>query len=450
MPSFDDLIRELVDRDGATGAELTRALGISAPTLSRLVRAAGSEVTRVGAARATRYFATRAILAVESPIPVFRVGSDGMPRPYASLQPIMREGHILRLSAGKAAIRFVGLPPFASDMRPQGYLGHAFAAAFHSELGLSPRVTDWQDDHVLQALTLRGDDCIGDVIIGAPALERWSSTAPRALEREQYAAAAAQSRLGQAGSSAGGDHPKFSAWRNGRHLLVKFWERAGSAAAERWADLLACEALAARTLLDGGHSAVEAECFDAGGLRFLEMTRFDRLGRRGRRGVLSLAVIDNEYVGSGGGWINAGRALLRVGRIDAKAYREICFLDVFGAQIANGDRHLYNLSFFADPIGTIDGLTPTYDMLPMDLAPQQTTVVDRPFVARGPTAETLPVWRDATDLAIEYWRRVSVDARIGDEVREIAVRNRAALEKSVAEFGGVGATPSPSASTRSP
>jgi hypothetical protein len=56
-------------------------------------------------------------------------------------------------------------------MRPQGYIGRGFPA-LHPELRLPGRITDWNDDHQLIALALRGEDCVGNLIIGEESLNR--------------------------------------------------------------------------------------------------------------------------------------------------------------------------------------------------------------------------------------------------------------------------------------
>jgi len=43
----------------------------------------------------------------------------------------------------------------------------------YPELKLPQRVSDWTDDHYLRWFTQRGDDSVGDLILGAAALDRF-------------------------------------------------------------------------------------------------------------------------------------------------------------------------------------------------------------------------------------------------------------------------------------
>ena len=176
--------------------------------------------------------------------------------------------------------------------------------------------------------------------------------------------------------------------------------------------------------------AAHARCVDVGAQRFLEI---DRIGARGRRGVLSLSAVDDEYVGEGTSWTALARRLERQGLCSTSDARRLVGLDVFGQLTANSDRHLGNVSFFTGE-GDALSLCPAYDAAPMLFAPAQTTVVERDFVPRGPTAETLSVWRDAADAAADFWSRAAahgglsaaMQARVADaQARLRALRAQA-------------------------
>lgn len=70
---------------------------------------------------------------------------------------------------------------------------------------------------------------------------------------------------------------------------------------QRWRDLLLAEHHALETLRDAsaetGIPAAASRVHDHQGQRFLEVERFDRVGAKGRRGLVSLAALDAEYVG---------------------------------------------------------------------------------------------------------------------------------------------------------
>lgn len=61
---------------------------------------------------------------------------------------------------------FDGRPWWLLDMRPQGYLGRAYAARYGHELGLPNKLSEWSDTHALQALLLQGHDAVGNLLIG--------------------------------------------------------------------------------------------------------------------------------------------------------------------------------------------------------------------------------------------------------------------------------------------
>ena len=61
---------------------------------------------------------------------------------------------------------FPDLPWFLDDLRPQGFLGRAFAQRHAAALGLPPDPVRWNADDVLVALLGVGDDLTGDLVIG--------------------------------------------------------------------------------------------------------------------------------------------------------------------------------------------------------------------------------------------------------------------------------------------
>ncbi len=403
MSTVASLLTSLARRGPAAAAELCADLAISQPTLSRLVRSAGNSVLRTGKARAARYVRTRELQQLGTSLPLQRVDGDGVVAAHGTLTLLHGGGHWLEGPEG-AGTMFVGLPPFAVDMSPQGYLGRAFGARF-VELGLPPRITDWNDDHRLIALARRGEDCAGDLIIGTESLDRHLASTLDPVDRAAYPELARRSVMGEPGSSAGGEQPKFLAWSKGRHVLVKFVEDDGGGAARRWRELLVCEALALETLREAGMPAATAQAFSVGQYGFLEVERFDRIGQRGRRPLLSLSAVDNEYTGVGGSWTNVATRLHADGYMDAESSRRIRWMDAFGQLIANTDRHLGNFSVIPTGAGRFE-LAPAYDMLPMLFAPSGTLVVDRPFQPAPPSSQNLDVWNDAAERAHQFWSRV--------------------------------------------
>lgn len=432
MASVQDLIARLPRFGSAPvpSARLRAELGVSPATLSRLVKAAGGDVVRLGQTRAVVYARTRAIEGLGRSIPVFRIMEDGSPRRWGELRLLWERSSWLE-EAGRPGAWFAGLPPQVADMAPQGYLGHGFSRR-HPDLHLPPRLDDWTDDDSLRALACRGEDAVGNLVVGSESLARFAAWEPAAVGEADYPALAERSALDERGSSVGGERPKFGAFRNGRHVLVKFAAPEDSPVARRWRDLLWCEALALRTIGASGHArAVEAAVHDAKGWRFLETVRFDRVGARGRLPVLSLEAIANEYLADRENWTKAAAALSGGETIYALPPQEasrLRWLDAFGQLIGNTDRHFGNVAFAVQGDRTLH-VAPAYDMLPMVLAPSTEMLVERDFVPSPPTGANLAEWTQAAPWAERFWREVAATPRLDPAIRRMAERARRDLAR---------------------
>ncbi len=428
MSDVDALLSQLSRGRVARAAELRAALRISGPTLSRLVAKAGEQVLRMGSGRSTSYARTRAIEGLGQRLPIFRVDEAGEATATGVLHLLAEGGHWW--AAGRAGVHFTGLPPALADMAPQGFLGHGFPARF-PELGLPPRLGRWSDDHRLIALARRGEDCVGDLVVGDESLARALSAPLREVEPAVYPQLAERAATDVAGSSAGGERPKFGAFARGRHLLVKFASGESAPSARRWRDLLWCEWKALELVATAGVPASTARWMDVEGWRFLEVERFDRVGARGRRAVISLGAVDSEHLGVGGDWIAVVAQL--VGPpflLSPEDRRRVRWLDTFGQLIGNTDRHPGNLAFLAAPGGALR-LAPSYDMLPMILAPSAETLVQRRFVPAPPASANFDVWPDAAAWARRFWGEVAAQPLLTDAVRRFAEEAGA----GVAELG---------------
>src|SRR5260370_28172384 len=85
MASRDELIAALRHVRDADSKELAAQLGVSQPTLSRLIAAAGNRVCRMGRARATRYALRRSLPGLGSRLAVRHVNERGIVRSYATI-----------------------------------------------------------------------------------------------------------------------------------------------------------------------------------------------------------------------------------------------------------------------------------------------------------------------------------------------------------------------------
>ncbi len=439
MPHTDADLLSLLRRLGglATSPQLQEQLGVSQPTVSRMLTPllARAEVVAVGAARARRYLLTREIEGVGRQVSLHEVQPDAMLRPFGTLYALAGGGFWMEeadRTHGHSA-HHESLPWFLYDMRPQGFLGRGFAQN-HPSLQLPANLNHWNDDQILKALVHAGEDLPGNLIVGAAAFDRFQalarplrSAAPVVADAAaQYPALAAQA-LGAsaAGSSAGGEQPKFTAVCDGHPVLVKFSPTDDSAASQRWRDLLVCEALALQTLAESGVAAAATRIVQAGGRVFLESRRFDRTAQGGRVGMVSLEVYDRQYIGQGANWVDTAQRMDRAGaeRLGPEDVQTICLLDAYGALIANTDRHHGNLSLLLREHRW--RLAPAYDMLPMLYAPVAGEVVPRDFAAQAPrpTVHTLAVWPRARELALRFWTSAAQDTRVSPGFQSIARAN---------------------------
>jgi hypothetical protein len=374
----------------------------------------GPDVVRIGRGRATRYGLRQSWPNLDaSRFPLFRVAGTGTAQ---------SAGELITLAARQtvwipADTVSNGLPIELADARPSGFLGRLFAAT-HADLRLPARLTDWSDHHTLIAMSRRGEDLTGNLIVGDESFARWQALPGVARTRRAYPELAEATIAGYPpGSSAGGERPKFGVLVNGRHRLVKFAARGGrgDVAAHRWCDLLVLEALALDVVSSRGISTARTRTVETSSHLFLESERFDRVGVRGRVAVVSLAAVHHDAADS---WARAAVLLKNAGRLAEEDARRLRWLDAFGAFIANTDRHQHNIVFF--PEGSALRLAPAFDQVPMLFAPSADgRVPSRSYPVPHATADTLDVWDDARLAAREFWERASDDGRASADARSL-------------------------------
>ncbi|WP_035055428.1 type II toxin-antitoxin system HipA family toxin YjjJ [Andreprevotia chitinilytica] len=435
MPSNDPLLALL--NDGPLPARtLCEQLGISQPTLSRRVAALGDGLLRFGKARQSSY-ARRRQVAGQFGFTLHRVDANGRLVQWGTLYPVWRDGCVVIEADGNSS-HHDGLPWWLQDMRPQGFLGRAFAHSHAAALNLPADLNAWGDSAVLLALAQAGEDSVGNLLLGDTAASRLlARPEPHAIPTDARITTFAElSRLALAGeavgSSAGGEQPKFTATISTEHgpqaVLVKFSAPDINAASQRWASLLVAEHLALQTLAAADLPASQSELLQSERQTFLQLQRFDRIGLYGRRGVVSLAALDHGFIGrAGDNWpqLTGSLAAQRIitPESDAIAQR----LHAFGVLIGNSDMHHGNLSFLHD--GNLPlTIAPAYDMLPMHYAPRASGHLPEalPELALA-TPPNLDVWAEVLPHAQNYWRQVGADTRIDDGFRTIAGQWQARL-----------------------
>jgi len=406
-----DRIRSLLAQGPAPARQLINLIGLSQPTLSRAIAGMGTEIVRIGAARSIQY-ALRDTARGFAEVPVYRISAEGQIRRLGMLLPVRPDGFVLLQDDG-TTLHYDGLPWWVQDMRPAGFLGRAFAISFAAELGLPADINEWNDAHALRALIHHGNDLVGNLLLGDIARAHFIQAPPPVpvAETDYPTMAEAVERGEVAGSSAGGEQPKFVAY-NGRHLLVKFTAQSDNAVTGRWRDLLLAEYLAGRVLTDAGLPAVESRIVDIGPRRFLEVERFDRVGPLGRRAVHSLTSLDSEFVGDAiSPWPVLAARLVTAGVITAEAAEVATILYAFGVLIGNTDMHNGNLSFISEQ-GRPYEIAPAYDMLPMAFRPGMGgNLPDSMTPANLQSCVLSAIWRQAMDLAEAYLAMMRADGR---------------------------------------
>src|SRR3990172_12589198 len=223
--------------------DLRERLGDSPASLIRAVREMGPDVIRIGRGRATRYGLRQSWPNLDaSRFPLFRVTENGTAQSAGELITLVANERVWR-AAGAVSN---GLPTELADARPSGFLGRHFAGT-HADLRLPARLADWSDHHILIAMSRRGEDLTGTLIVGDESFARWQALESVVRTRNDYPELAEATIAGRPpGSSAGGERPKFGVLVDDRHMLVKFAARggAGDVVARRWCDLLVLEASA--------------------------------------------------------------------------------------------------------------------------------------------------------------------------------------------------------------
>ena len=418
--------------------QLQQRLGLSQPTVSRLLKRAEPEVVRLGRGPTTRYARSIPVFGTDLSLPLFTVDASGLVEQVATLRALANGSYLVNASSPRfwllgngGAGLFESLPYFLHDLRPSGFLGRRIARQLAAEWGFPADPRDWTDDHIGRYLLRRGEDLPGNLVVGEGAAQRVNLAEVTAVTDRsvEYPRLARRVLEGEApGSSAAGEQPKLAiCHQEAGPVIVKFSPAGESGEALRWRDLLRAEHHALCCIRDHGIPAAESSLYELDGRCFLESRRFDRRGARGRVAAISLAAVDAELVGQGHGWARVARSLHEQHLLDREALRQIVWLECFGGWIGNTDMHLGNISLA--PVEDRFELLPAYDMLPMAFAPRRGEI--REVALRPPirTAADEDLWRSAGRAAIAYWSTVADDDEMSDGFRALAARQASAWQE---------------------
>ncbi|MBX9577951.1 MAG: type II toxin-antitoxin system HipA family toxin YjjJ [Chthoniobacterales bacterium] len=432
--TIEELIRrEFLYHGVRSASQLATELQISQPTLSRKLSKMGDSLLRIGKGKSVLYALKRTVDSFGSSWPIFEIQESGKHQQIGQLTAlhakkwhIETDWHSLKGDDFRNGI-FPGVPWFLDDVRPQGFLGRAFARTHGPSMGLQGDPSRWPSDAILEVFLRFGSDLPGAFVVGEEALAMALKTShevspvlyeQRASEYLRLADAAMGGFL--PGSSAGGEQPKFTALveeEGGslRHVMVKFSGSKERPEEERWADLLAAEQIAFTLLAEEGLAVGKATVMDIDGRRFLTIDRFDRVGPGGRRAMVSLLALDSAFFGQAyTSWNDAADRLEKAAWISPEDASLIRLLWHFGSLIGNNDMHYGNLSFLIQKNIPLT-LAPSYDMLPMALRPslqgQLSSTMNREHHADCP--------HRALELAECFWERVAASPLISEGFRKI-------------------------------
>jgi len=430
------LVLEQLRRGPVTAVNVCSTAEISQASFSRTIQELRSRfgetllsLPRVGGQRAPLYALAREVPRCESVIPVHRIDEAGKVRPagfVAMLQP--RGCATLRDGVGRL---FDGLPPEVHHAAPAGFMGRRLATATHAALGLPQHLRDWSDDHFLTFLCNRSTNAPGNLVFGNESLTRLLRgrarpalvTADRHTDFPRLAMAAAAEDANSA--KVGGEQPKFTAeMEDIGHVIVKH-ARSGT----RMGDLLHMEHLALKALQDNGVAAATTHRYEFNGMTFLEIERFDRVGRAGRLGMISAGAYDDEHFGSRDNWADFARRLVKAGVLDEAAVMPILVQQAFSQLTGNTDTHFENLSLMLNAHGEVSSVAPAYDILPMCYAPGSASGMDPDLNVIQPSVGRIganpAVWKIAARAALAFWDAASTDTAISKPMRDVAKLNRA-------------------------
>lgn len=410
LPRVDEL-RRLLSHGIRTAAEITSVLAISQPTLSRLVRSAPELFTnfRVAGERTPKYGLLRQLPGGLGPRQsVYQINEAGAIGPFAGIE-FLGGGATLELS-DRGNVLYDGLPPYMHFASPSGFLGRQVARSVAMDKQFPESLRDWSDEHRIAYLFSRGLNLPGNLVYGDASLQREMEfrelpPVPRDEKLAYYESMANQLKDASYGSSAGGEQPKFLSFtQDVGHVIVKFAKRGG-----RMADLLLLEHIAQQSLSLADVPAASTTVLMSERYVFLEVQRFDRVGRYGRIGMLSAGAIDDERFGRRDTWSQFATRCEQAGVLSEREAAKIHVMAAFSELIGNGDRHFENISVLLDASGRFTRVAPAYDMLPMRYAPLGGDV-DPDLLPVTPGVGTIGarpvVWERAFRAAEDFWGRV--------------------------------------------
>lgn len=405
-----------------TSEDLQQITGKSQPSTSRLLAELGGQVVAFGQARATRYGLLKSIHGSSGRQPLFNTLADGRIERIGDVTLLSPE--VLHVGGPGAGLSTGGeLPWLLAPLLAQGFLGRLLAQRLAAP-GIAAYPAGWRlETQLFAALHLH--DGPGALTLGeaAPA----PATPAAGDERDAFDALAADvARTLPAGSSAGGEQPKFlTHGTGGEALLVKFTPPRGTPFGDRWHDLLHAEHLALRVLAGHGVPVAPSRIVASATRTYFVSTRFDRVGPRGRRHVVAIGGVHAGFVPGGyWSWPRTAEALARQRRLPALDAAQVQALWHFGRLIGNTDMHGGNLSLWVAGESLKEllrgrfTLAPVYDMLPMRWRPDAMLGGAPDYAPFEPDA--LALGSGAREPARTFWAALAESRNVSPGLRDVA------------------------------
>ena len=406
--------------------ELQAATGKSQPSISLAIAQLVDRVCKLGAARSTRYALTKDILGLPANQSLHFTDEVGRISEFGTLTQLHNRQIVVRAKSRQQWISAPAeLPWFLKPLRPQGFLGRQY-------LQLRPDFPDdpetWTTEQALYIAANHATDPPGAFglgeITGRPLPESPSEIGARALHYDRLAVAIANTL--PAGSSAGGEQPKFltefSENAVHHHLIVKFTPPRNTPFGKRWRALLHLEHLAQTILTAHGIEAAHTHFVESPIRTYLESQRFDRIGMEGKRHVVAIDALHSEFVDAPRrNWIHTAEVLAEKKLITPAELSAVARIYSFGQFIGNTDMHFGNLSFFVDDIEKpVLVLAPVYDMLPMMWRPSVNTGELNVLPVATPVA--IPSYvrerAEAREWAFAFWRQAAMLDALDEPLRQ--------------------------------
>ena len=367
---------------------------------------------------------------------MYRITEEGRVERVATVN-LLAGGQTVLEPESDGAQLFDGLPPAMIFSSPSGFLGRHVAQQVSKQHGLPAKLNLWSDDHRAAFLFTSEADAPGNLLFGdeslASMLAQRKARAVVAPGDKLAVYAASTHDFGHTigGSSAGGEQPKFTCeTADVGHVIVKF-----ALAGTRTADLLVLEHLALSSLAAEGLPAAVTRLFKTDGRVMMESQRFDRVGRFGRRAVVSAGAWDDENFGHRDSWSQFADRCVRARHLSEEQADIIRGFAAFSELIGNDDTHFENLSLMLDGKGRPSAVAPAYDLLPMRYAPQVSGIGDPALTAVSPSVGSIgvsgAVWQPAYAAARRFWKCAASDKRLSPPMRALANANLAAIAEFI-------------------